>query len=52
MLPVEEMARLIDEERRRRTLRRTGERAVRRGGGMTHNLRILIEWLGGRGREG
>ena len=52
MLPVEEMARLIDEERRRRTVRRTGERAVRRGGGVTHNLRSFIGWLGGRSRDG
>jgi hypothetical protein len=51
MLPVEEMARLIDEERRRRTVRRTGERAVRRGGGVTHNLHSLIGWLRGRSRD-
>ena len=52
MLPVEELARLIDEERRQRIVRRTGERAVRRGGGVTQNLRTLIGWLGGRGRDG
>jgi hypothetical protein len=47
---VEELARLIDEERRR-TVRHTPGRVVRRGGGVTHNLRSLIGWLGGRGRE-
>jgi hypothetical protein len=52
MLPVEELARLIDEERRRRTVRRAGERAVRRGSRVPHNLRTLFAWLGGRGREG
>jgi hypothetical protein len=51
MLPVEELARLIDEERRRSTVRRTGERAVRRGHGVAHNVRTLIGWLGRRGRD-
>ena len=41
MLPLEELARLIDEERRQRTVRHTGQRPVRRGGGVTQNLRTL-----------
>jgi hypothetical protein len=50
MLPVEELARLIDEERRRRTVSAAGEHALRRSGRVTHSLRTLFGLLGGRGR--
>jgi len=48
MLPVEELARLIEEERHRRTVRPSGNGAVRRGRPAHHNLRSIVSWLTGR----
>jgi hypothetical protein len=53
MLEIEELARLVEQERQRGRLHRAGDAVARRGGSARHNLRSLMRWLGAaRARNG